>query len=198
MKWIGLTGGIATGKSSVVKILQDLGLPVVDADQLARQAVVKGSPALQQIVKKFGAEVLKPNGELDRKVLGQKVFRDTSKLRELEAIVHPVVQKLAREERGRLESQGFAYAFYDVPLLFEKNLQDQYDLIVVISALENQQKDRMKLRDQLSDEEIEQRLASQTPLQTKIDGADFVIDNSGNLADLKAQVLAMVKFVESA
>lgn len=189
MIWLGLTGGIATGKSTVAKILRDLGLPVVDADDLARQVVLPGkSSALDEIIKDFGAEVLGADSLLDRTKLGKIVFGKPDKLKKLEAILHPRIQELRRIEKNRLEAEGAELAFYDVPLLFEKNLQDEFASVVLVYASAEAQRKRLKERNQLSDLEIDQRLAAQIPIDEKLKLADFVIENTGSLMDLKAQV----------
>lgn len=192
MKWIGLTGGIASGKSTAAQYLQELGFPVVDADQMAREVLAKDGPGLKAVVNQFGRELLDDNGELDRRALGRVVFAQEEKLRQLEAIVHPFVRDKMREEKTRFEQAHFPVAFYDVPLLFEKSLQDDFDLVVVVSSPEHLQRQRLKNRNSLSDQEITDRLSRQIPLVEKEKRADFVIHNSGTLADLKRQVLEML------
>lgn len=195
MLWIGLTGGIATGKSTVARIFRELGVPVVDADQVAREVVAKGGPAYPAVLQAFGSEILLPSGEIDRKKLGQKVFAKPNELRKLENLVHPLVQKHVAEFRKKYQDQGQAVAIYDVPLLFEKSLQDQFDKVIVVSSSEASQKSRMKKRDQLSDAEVESRLKSQRPLAEKIAKADFVISNEGSEDDLRKSVQDVLKLV---
>ena len=192
MKWIGLTGGIASGKSTAAQYLQELGFPVVDADQIAREVLAKGGSGLKAVVKQFGRELLDSNGELDRRALGRIVFAQPEKLRELEAIVHPFVREKMREEKTRFEQAQFPAAFYDVPLLFEKGLQDDFDFVVVVTSPEPLQTQRLKSRNSLGDQEIADRLSRQIPLAEKEKRADFVIQNTGTLADLKRQVLEML------
>jgi dephospho-CoA kinase len=120
MKWLGLTGGIASGKSTVAKILRELSVPVVDADELSRQAVRPGTAGLKKIKSQFGAIILNSDGTLNRGALGKIVFGSQEKLHLLEAILHPEIQELRAQERRRLEREGTLIAFYDVPLLFEK------------------------------------------------------------------------------
>lgn len=188
MVWLGLTGGIASGKSTVANLLREAGIPVVDADELARQAVSPGSPALGQIMAKFGSEVLMPNGELNRAALGKVVFANPEKLRQLEGILHPIIQNLRSVERRRLETEGHAIAFYDVPLLFEKNMSDEFDQVVLVYCPESLQRLRLKSRDGLSDVEIDQRLAAQINIEKKKSMADFVLDNSGDVSALLVAV----------
>ncbi len=128
MRLVGLTGGIATGKSSFARALRDLGTPVIDADQLARAAVARGTPALQEISRALGPEAVGPDGELDRKRVATLVFADPAARARLEAIVHPAVREAARAEAERLAAQGHALAFYDVPLLFEARAESRFDL----------------------------------------------------------------------
>lgn len=197
MKWIGLTGGIASGKSTVAKILREQGYPVVDADILAREAVKPNSSGYQEVLSQFGNEILNPQGEIDRQKLGQIVFSDLEKLSQLEAIIHPIVRGLQNKKRHELDQKGVEYAFYDVPLLFEKNLNDQFDHVVVVFGSRAHQVERMKDRDGLSLEEIEDRLKSQIPLEEKKLKADFVVNNEGDLSDLKKEVLRVLREIKT-
>jgi dephospho-CoA kinase len=192
MKWIGLTGGIGTGKSTVAKILRDMGLPVVDADQLARQSTAVGSPGLKRVAAEFGAGVLDSSGELDRSALGAIVFSDPKKREDLEGILHPIIQELRAKARRELEQAGCEMAFYDVPLLFEKNLEDEFDSTVLVYANPEEQVRRVVERDGLSLSDAEARLRAQLPIDEKVKRADFVIFNRGSLSDLKANVVAVV------
>lgn len=192
MKWYGITGGIASGKSTVSQKLRNLGFKVVDADQLARDVVVKGSPGLQSVVERFGADVLGSTGELDRKKLGAKVFGKPQDLLDLENILHPLIKQETAKQREALAKAGEAFAFYDVPLLFEKKMEPLFDGIVVVSASEADQIQRMKSRDGLSNAEISQRLSSQIPLNEKVKKAHFVIHNDGDISKLDAQVKELI------
>ncbi|MCB0343253.1 MAG: dephospho-CoA kinase [Pseudobdellovibrionaceae bacterium] len=192
MKWVGLTGGIASGKSTVSKILRDLGYPVIDADILARQAVARGSQGYRDVINHFGPGVIGPDGEINRSALGAIVFSDEVKRRALEAIVHPKVQELQNKQRRELEQSGQALAFYDVPLLFEKNLQDHFDATVLIYAPEALQRQRIEKRDGLDDASIDQRLGTQWPIDDKLEKANYVIKNEGSLADLKTAIKKLV------
>lgn len=188
MRWIGLTGGIATGKSEVSKILRDLGHLVVDADALAREVVAPGSAGLQAVVQRFGSEILTAQGELDRKKLGQRVFGQPGDLRDLENLLHPLIQTRVREIRTQAEKAGRSVAFYDVPLLFEKNLGPQFDSILVVTCSEALQLQRIRDRDGLSEAEAKQRLASQWPLKDKESRASYLIRNEGTRDELKSRV----------
>ncbi|MEQ1875022.1 MAG: dephospho-CoA kinase [Bdellovibrionia bacterium] len=188
MKWIGLTGGIASGKTTVADRLKSRGFHVVDADQLARIAVNPGSPALREIARVFGPDVISKDGSLDRAKMGSRIFQDPDLRLKLEAIIHPEVRRLSLEERKRLEAAGHKLAFYDVPLLYEKQMQKMFDSVVVVATSLVNQKARLSARNGLSGAEVEARLASQWPLGKKIPLADFVIQNDGNLSDLERAI----------
>jgi dephospho-CoA kinase len=188
MKWIGLTGGIATGKSTVSELLKASGQAVIDADQIARTVVQVGSPGLKAVVTEFGPEILSTDGSLDRKKMGQLVFGKPEKLAKLEAILHPLIKVETAVRRKQLEEQKIAFAFYDVPLLFEKNMEADFDFIVLVEASPETQQERMKARDGLSDHEISNRLSSQLPMAKKVAKSNYVIHNHGSTEDLKLQV----------
>ncbi|PIS10036.1 MAG: dephospho-CoA kinase [Bdellovibrio sp. CG10_big_fil_rev_8_21_14_0_10_47_8] len=188
MKWIGLTGGIASGKSTVSQILRDLGYEVVDADEIAKQVVQPGTPGLQSVISQFGTQILDAHGSLDRKKLGAIVFGNPEKLLILENILHPLVQNITSQKKDQLEMAGIPMAFYDVPLLFEKKLEKNFDDIVVITTSPENQRERMKQRDQLDELEISKRLQSQVPLSEKIQKARWIIENNGSIEDLGRQV----------
>lgn len=193
MRWIGLTGGIATGKSTVSNWLKTHGYAVIDADELARLVVAPGSEGLRQIVSHFGAEILDDDGNLDRRKLGALVFADREKLLDLENMIHPLVQAQVQSMRNRYEREGREFVFYDVPLLYEKKLQDQFDHIIVVHADEETQKARMRARDALSENEIESRLRNQLPMAEKIKVAHSVVDNNGSREDLERRLIELVK-----
>lgn len=197
MKWIGLTGGIASGKSTVSHILKRAGYPVVDADELAKFVVAAGSPGLQQVLSHFGQDLISLDGSLDRKKLGRMVFGQPQKLLELEKILHPLIKKETALRKREFERQGQTVAFYDVPLLFEKKLEENFDAIIVVAASEDLQKKRMKMRDQLSDEEIMNRLGSQIPLAEKVRKATWVLHNDGSLEDIEKATLKLVNQIQS-
>lgn len=193
MKWIGLTGGIATGKSTVAKILRDIGIAVVDADILAREVTKPGSKAVEEIKQAFGAEMVGADGNLDRSRLGRLVFQDPEKLKKLESILHPKIQDLRSRERLKLEQAGHALAFYDVPLLFEKNMQSEFDAILLVYASPEDQKRRLQERDHLKENEMDLRLKAQMPIDEKVKMAQYVILNNGSVADLKLNVQSILK-----
>jgi dephospho-CoA kinase len=196
MKWIGLTGGIATGKSSVTKVLRTLGYTVIDADEVAHAVTAVGEPAVPLIVCAFGLVVQKPDGSLDRQKLGQIVFGRPEEIKKLEQIVHPFIIAKVASERKKLESAGVPVAFYDVPLLFEKNMESLFDAVILVWATEEQQRRRLLTRNGLTPEQIEARLKSQWPITVKKSKTPYVIDNSKDEAFLKleiARVLAELK-----
>lgn len=185
MKWVGITGGLGCGKSTLARLLQDRGFPVIDADSIAKQVVGPGTPGLRDVIKEFGAEILASDGSLNRAALSQLVFTQPSALDRLEKIIHPLVQSEVKKQKEILERNGQALAFYDVPLLFEKNLQDQFDAVLVVACSEGQQRLRLKNRNHWSDDEIARRIQAQLPLLEKVRLADFVIWNDSDLDHLK-------------
>ena len=179
MQIIGLTGGIASGKSSVAQMLRGKGVPVVDADQLAREAVAPGSTGLLEIVNQFGPEVLTASGELDRPRLGARVFSDAAARHRLNAIIHPQVAALAAEKAAACAAEGHPWMVYEVPLLFENGLEASMFATILVALPEKEQERRLMLRDQLSLEEAQQRIRAQMPLAEKTKRATHVLDNSG-------------------
>jgi dephospho-CoA kinase len=176
---VGLTGGIASGKSTFAEALRARGVPVVDADALARAAVAPGTPALGELARLFGPGVLAPDGSLDRKRMAALVFGDAEARRRLEAVTHPAVRRAMAEETARLAAAGHDLAFYDAPLLFEVGLDAVLDAVVVVWAPRDEQRARAVARGGLSPEEADARLAAQLPLDEKARRADFVVANDG-------------------
>lgn len=181
---VGLTGGIASGKTTFAGALRARGAPVVDADALARAAVAPGTEALAELVRAFGPGVLAGDGALDRKNLGALVFADPEARRRLEAITHPAVRLAMAAETARLAAAGHALAFYDVPLLYEVGLDRTLDSVVVVWAPPDVQRARLAARDGLLPAEADARLAAQLPIDEKAARADFVVENTGSPADL--------------
>ncbi|MBE3595615.1 MAG: dephospho-CoA kinase [Hydrogenibacillus sp.] len=192
---VGLTGGIASGKSTVSKMLAARGAWVVDADRLARAAVEPGSTALEQIVERFGAGVLQADGTLDRKALGRIVFADVSALKALEAIVHPEVRRMMRDEIAQAKAKRAAIIVLDVPLLFENGLERLADLTVVVETDVRTQIERLTVRDRLPRAEAAARLDAQMPLGEKRALADVVLINRGTIEDLERQVDALWEYL---
>ncbi len=184
----GITGGIGTGKSRVAAMLRERGVPVVDADELAREAVAPGSPGLAEIVQSFGPGVLAADGSLDRKGLAALVFTDETARKRLNAITHPRVRQLAQARFAELAQQGVSLAGYDVPLLFEVGLEQLLRPVVVVAASEDTQLARIVARDGAGGADARARTAAQLPLAEKRRRADYVLENDGSLAELSAQV----------
>jgi dephospho-CoA kinase len=185
MHLFGLTGGIASGKSSVARIWRELGLPIIDADELAREVVQKGSEGLAEIAKTFGAEVIGADGELDRKALAKIVFADEPKRKALNAITHPRIYALSAERAKALSDRGEPLACYEAALLVENGMQDAFRPLVVVSAPVDVQIARATSRDGASSEEARARITAQKPLAEKVALADVVIDNGGTREDLE-------------
>lgn len=189
----GLTGGIGSGKSTAAALFRERGVPIVDADELAREAVAPGSAGLAEVQVAFGPKILAPDGSLDRKKLGALVFADTEARQRLNAITHPIVRRLSQERFRALDEQGVALAGYDVPLLFEVGLDSVLRPIVVVTAREATQLERILARDGISEEAARARLDAQLPLADKQKRADYVLYNNGTLEALAAQIDALLE-----
>ena len=185
----GLTGGIATGKSTVSDMLRGLGAEIIDADLLARQVVEPGQPAWRAIVEEFGRDVLRPDRTLDRKKLGGIVFADPERRKRLEAITHPAIRAGFKALVDELVAQGFTgIVFYDAAILIEALGHQDMDRIVVVMTDEATQVARLRGRDGTGDAEGRRKIASQMPLAEKAKLADYVIDNSGDREATAEQV----------
>lgn len=187
MRLFGLTGGIASGKSAVGRMLRGAGVAVIDADVLAREAVAPGSPGLSDVIARFGP-LLDDSGALDRKKLGAIVFADDAARRDLNAIVHPRVGELALLRLAALRESGVDVAVYEVPLLFESGLEGMMDATVLVAAPLDLQRERLKARDGIDDDAANARIAAQMPLDEKRKRATVIIENAGTLDDLARAV----------
>ncbi|MFZ5445777.1 MAG: dephospho-CoA kinase [Myxococcota bacterium] len=187
MKLYGLTGGIATGKSTVTAMFRALGLPVIDADQLAREVVEPGQPALAEIAARFPG-VLGADGRLDRKKLGERIFQDPAERAALNAITHPRIRELALTRTVELAATGAPVALYDAPLLIENRLHEGMNGVILVWCPREVQLERLRARDGLTLEQAEARLASQLPIDDKRAFATWIIDNGGTLEATRAQV----------
>lgn len=184
---VGLTGGIASGKSTVACVFRELGAHVLDADRIAREIVPPGSPALARIARAFGKELLRPDGTLDRAALGTLVFADAGKRRVLEGILHPLIlEEIDRRIDDLERSDPHGLVIVEAALILELGRQAEFDTLVVVWADEAQQRRRMIQRDKLSAAAAERRLDAQMPLAEKRGRAQFVIDNSGSQAACRA------------
>ncbi|WP_193614391.1 dephospho-CoA kinase [Nocardioides lijunqiniae] len=183
---VGLTGGIASGKSTVSAILAELGAVVIDADKLAREVVEKGTPGLAAVVEAFGEGLLTPDGDLDRPAMGALVFHDEARRRTLESIVHPLVfERIVALEQ---EAPEGAVVVHDIPLLAESGRADTFDAVLVVDVPAETQVERM-LRDRgWTREDAESRIASQATREDRLAVATHVVDNTGSLEDLRRRV----------
>ncbi|MCO4429596.1 dephospho-CoA kinase [Staphylococcus aureus] len=183
-KVIGLTGGIASGKSTVSELLSVFGFKVVDADKAAREAVKKGSKGLAQVREVFGDEAIDENGEMNRRYMGDLVFNHPEKRLELNDIIHPIVRDIMEEEKQEYLKQGYN-VIMDIPLLFENELENTVDEVWVVYTSESIQMDRLMQRNNLSLEDAKARVYSQISIDKKSRMADHVIDNLGDKLELK-------------
>lgn len=183
-KVIGLTGGIASGKSTVSELLSVFGFKVVAADKAAREAVKKGSKGLAQVREVFGDEAIDENGEMNRRYMGDLVFNHPEKRLELNAIIHPIVRDIMEEEKQEYLKQGYN-VIMDIPLLFENELENTVDEVWVVYTSESIQMDRLMQRNNLSLEDAKARVYSQISIDKKSRMADHVIDNLGDKLELK-------------
>ena len=186
---MGVTGGIASGKTVVAKMLEQLGAPLIDFDLLARQVVEPGKPAFKQIVDYFGKEVLQEDGSLDRKKLSKIVFQDTQKRNRLEGFTHPPIHEaFLKRVNAVTEKDPAAIIQAVVPLLIEKHLQAMFDKILVVYVPREKQIERLTQRDGISEEEATHMLKAQLPINEKLACADFVVNNEGSMEETRRQV----------
>lgn len=191
MLTVGLTGGIGSGKSTVSAMLAERGATVIDADLIAREVVAPGTPGLAAIRTAFGDGVLLPAGELDRAKLGERVFADPAELARLNAIVHPLVAEETARRLAEAEGAGAQIVVFDVPLLVENGLQSRYDVVVVVAADPQTQRDRLVERRGMSERDAQARIDAQAPLADKVAVATHVIHNDGPVHALHEQVDAL-------
>lgn len=185
MKWIGLTGGIASGKTTVANMFRELGVPVVDADRLSHLALSRNK---DKITTYFGRDILNEEGEVNRRKLGEIVFDNPKKLKSLEALVHPFVQKKVEEKKRLFEVAGHKLAIYDVPLLFENDLQAAFDEVILVYVPEEVSKERLMQRNDLTDKQAQMRLQSQMSIEKKKELSQVVFDNQGDKDELRTQI----------
>ena len=190
MRIIGLTGGIASGKSTVARMLERLGAAVIDADLLAREVVMPGEPAHHAIVEAFGPEVLQPDGTIDRQRLGQIVFADPASRRRLEEITHPAIGRRAEELLAALRAAGTEVAVYMAALLIEAKVTSRVHEVWVVYVDRDTQLKRLMERDGMGRDEARARIGAQMPMEEKARRGVVVIDNSGDLHRTEEQVTA--------
>ncbi|KAM6163558.1 dephospho-CoA kinase domain-containing protein [Rhynchocyon petersi] len=194
---VGLTGGIASGKSSVIQVFQELGCAVIDVDIIARHVVQPGFPAHRRIVEAFGTEVLLENGDINRKVLGDLIFKQAHLRHLLNTITHPEIHKEMMKETFKYFLRGYRYVILDVPLLFEtKKLLKYMKHTVVVYCDRNTQLKRLMKRNNLNREDAEARISAQLPLEDKVQMARHVLDNSGEWNITKGQVILLHRELE--
>ncbi len=193
MLWVGLTGGIGTGKSTASDILRSLNYSVLDADKVATKSLQKGTPGYNSVLDDFGDSILDLKGNIDRLKLGKIVFNDSKRLYHLEQIVHPLVQSYIADKKSELIAEGVALSFYDVPLLYEKKMQENFDSVILISSTQELQVSRTQKRSGISEKDILARIKNQLPLCEKEKLADFIINNNGSLVELEEKVKLVVQ-----
>ncbi|HYB97346.1 MAG TPA: dephospho-CoA kinase [Vicinamibacterales bacterium] len=191
MRKIALTGGIATGKSYVANKLREAGVPVVDADVLSREVVAPGTPGLAAVRRRFGPDAVRRDGTMDRVRVGQIVFKDKRARQDLEAIIHPAVQKAINAFFDALPKRT-PFAVADVPLLFETGRDKDFQGVIVVACPRDVQLQRVMERNKLSKEDAERRLNAQLPIEKKVAKATYVIDTTGSFAETDAQVAALI------
>ena len=185
---VGLTGGIASGKSTVAEMLRQLGAVVIDTDQIAREVVQPGSPALQSLRERYGESILDDDGSLRREQLGEIVFASPAEKEWLEQLLHPLIKARADELAQQASEQGTAVVVFDVPLLLESGWDKNVDQVWVVYVPPAVQRQRLALRDGFSESAVSARLAAQWPIDKKAQQADLVIDNAGTLDKTRRQV----------
>ena len=196
MPVLGLTGSFGSGKTTVARMFEQAGAKVIDADAIARRVVAPGSPALREIADLVGHEILTSDGQLDRPALAERIFRDETLRRKVNAIVHPRVREIELEQLGRLSDEPLVVL--SVPLLLENEMEDLVDYVVVVAVDESVRRERLRRAGRWTDKQIAARLAAQMPQEEKVARADFVIDNSGSLAQTRQQVEAVLQALKSA
>jgi dephospho-CoA kinase len=188
MSYFGLTGGVATGKSTAARMFHALGAQIVDADRVGHELLGKSSPAFPEIVERFGAAILDASGEISRRQLGAVVFADPEKLQQLNAIVHPRIIAQVEERAAEFAAQNSrAVILVDAALIFEAGIGGRFEKVIVTCCRPEQQLQRLMDKG-LTKEEAERRIAAQIPVEEKERRADFVIDSSGPLENTRAQV----------
>lgn len=190
---IGLTGSIASGKTTVSNILKERGFPIVDADEIARLVVEPPSPVLQQIERAFGKSVIREDGTLHREKLGSIIFNDEAERNRLNQIIHPAIRTEMNRQKEQHLKNGANTVIMDIPLLFESNLQSYVEKVIVVSVTEKIQKQRLMARNNLSEKEALARIASQLSMKVKEQSADAVIYNNHSIAETEQQLVNLLK-----
>lgn len=193
---IGLTGGIATGKSTVSKMFEDYGIPVIDTDIIARNLLRKGTQTYDEIIKSFGNDVLLTNGDISRKHLAKIIFEDEEQRIKLNQLTHPKVKEEVFSSLEKYRRDHVKFVLVDVPLLFESKFNDIVDIIIVVSTTRDKQIERLIDRDKISKEYAITKIQSQMSLQEKEKRADYIIDNSASIIQTKNEFLRIMEELE--
>lgn len=189
---LGLTGSIATGKSTAVEVFRKAGFPIVDSDQIARRVVEPGTPGLKAIIDTFGKEMLQLDGSLNRKALGKLIFSDDRQREKLNQLLAPYLEKsIVGDIQSAKKNSDLVIA--DIPLLYEQGYEQYVDQVAVVYIPEAMQVERLMKRDRLTEEEAKQRVKSQESIESKKEKADVVFDNQGSVADLEGQISAWLE-----
>jgi len=196
---VGLTGGIATGKSTVGAMFVELGCHLIESDQITHQLFEPGQAVYAAVVKQFGNRILALDGTIDRRILGDIIFRDPQARGKLNSLVHPAIIQRQQEWLKEMQAQDpHGIAIVDAALMIEVGTYKNYDKVIVVTSSSELQKERLRARSALSDEEIESRIRSQMPNEEKIKYADFVIDNSGSIQSTHVQVETVYRQLRAA
>lgn len=191
--FLGLTGGIATGKSTADEFFKKKNIPIVDSDQIAHELMAKDQASYQAIVGHFGNEILAADGEIDRKKLGSIVFNDKNQLKRLNELTHPLILNNMEEKITQYQAQGVPLVILDIPLLFEDDLSHYCDATLLVTAPPQLELSRLMARNNLSKEDAQKRIASQMPLSEKEKLADYVIENAGTVNDLENKLSSLLE-----
>jgi dephospho-CoA kinase len=194
---LGITGNIASGKSTVAKFFVEAGAQFLSADQLAREVVQPGSPVLQQVVGCFGTRVLQVDGQLDRAQLADIIFTDPVARQDLNAILHPAIAELSALRLQQLNGNGNSLVVYESPLLFEAGAEGRVDRVLVVTVAPEVQLQRLMGRDGIDEGAARSKMAAQMPQNEKVRRADYTLDNSGSLEDCRKQVMDLANLLDS-
>ena len=190
---LGITGNIASGKSTVARLFGEAGASVLSADQLARDVVRPGSPVLRQIAARFGPQVLQANGELDREMLSEVIFADPQARQSLDGLMHPAIAELSLQRLAELNADQATLVVYESPLLYEAGAESRVDKVLVVAIDPDLQLQRLMRRDSIDELTARQRIAAQLPQAEKISRADYVIDNSGTEEECRTRVMQLAR-----
>jgi dephospho-CoA kinase len=196
MKKIGITGGIASGKSTIKDMLVRMNFHVIDSDQIATSMLDVGTPQYHKVVSYFGEGILNPNKTINRKILGDIIFHDFSKKETLNRIIHPEVRKIIQIELDHFEKLGELLIFIDVPLLFEAQFEDMFHKVILVYVDEKIQLNRLMQRDKIPEDYAQTKISSQMPLKEKKKRADYIIDNSLSIIETKKQLMQVLDRID--